>query len=541
MDLQKYSKHLIQNTKSKLYEWFHYDEDKLISTMEVYRFLHSLKGTSGTLQLEGFMQVSTDLLSKLENTAENWDKEEVGKFLYPLIEHIYKYENSNESLAMSMLNDTAFYSNAPIIQIIDDDASMLILLKDVLEEQGCIVITNTNPEMAVRQYFDMKPDCLILDIHLPKKDGFQILNAIYEHNKKHFIPTIMISIENSIEIRKEAYKKGADDFFEKPIDLEEFVVKVNRHLQRKKLFDELVLIDEVTQVYNRKYLVTSLQRFYQDFKRTKQPFSISIVDIDFFKKVNDTYGHQMGDQVLREFAQYIKRNIRCSDMICRYGGEEFVIIFPKTTNIEAKNRLNDLIKEFSQIEFIHNDIIFTVTFSGGVFTIEDESITPDMAIEQADKSLYEAKSLGRARVECLQITQALYVNNKLNISVIDDDFIIRSILVQMLESMRIANFELDIKAFESGTSFINSDRAKQDVNHFLILDGVMPEMDGLEVLQQIKQGENPNRYKVLMLTGRNSKSEVERALSLGVDDYVTKPFYVNELRARVEQILNTMK
>ena len=83
--------------------------------------------------------------------------------------------------------------------------------------------------------------------------------------------------------------------------------------------------------------------------------------------------------------------------------------------------------------------------------------------------------------------------------------------------------------------FYNSEHAKEDVNHFLILDGVMPIMDGLEVLQKVKQGKNANRYKVLMLTGRKSKDEIERALKLGADDYVTKPFYVTELQARIEQ------
>ncbi|MFJ8234633.1 diguanylate cyclase [Ureibacillus sp. NPDC094379] len=539
MDLQKYSDHLIQNIKSKLSEWFTKEKTAdLISSEEVYRFLHSIKGTSGTLQLGGLLQISTELLSILEVKQNDLDQLELKNFLYPLIEHLYKYENSNE-LATS--DATAIYSNTPTIQIIDDDVSMLILLKDVLEENGWIVKTYSNPEKAVKQYFEMKPDCLILDIHLPQKDGFQILEEIYEHNKQHFIPTIMISVNNNKEIRMKAYEKGADDFFKKPIDLDEFVVKIKRHLQRKRLFDESVLIDELTQVYNRKYLIDSLKRFFLDFKRTKQPFSISMIDIDFFKKINDTYGHLMGDQVLREFAQYIRQNVRSLDMIYRYGGEEFIILFPKSTNVEAKKRLNELIKGFSQVDFVHNGVHFNVTFSAGIFTIENDRITIDEALKEADQSLYKAKKLGRSRVECLQMAPNTYKNGKLNISVIDDDIIIRSLLAQMLQSITIANFELNIQTFENGPTFFNSEHSKEDINHFIILDGMMPEMDGLEVLQKIKQEKNSTRYKVLMLTGRNSKHEVESALSLGVDDYVTKPFYVNELKARVEKILTTMK
>ena len=177
VDLQKYKNHLFQTTKNKLTEWLSLKGETILAE-EVYRFLHSIKGTSGTLQLDELMQISSELLSKLENEGmEKWREIDLNAFLYPLIKLIYKYENSDN---LVNLNGTVLNSSAPLIQIIDDDVSMLILLKDVLEEKGWMVITNTNPENAVKQYFEMKPDCLILDIQLPQKDGFQILQEIQE-------------------------------------------------------------------------------------------------------------------------------------------------------------------------------------------------------------------------------------------------------------------------------------------------------------------------------------------------------------------------
>ncbi|WP_428911877.1 diguanylate cyclase [Niallia sp. Krafla_26] len=539
MDLNKYKNHLFKNIKNKLTEWIFLKEETTISTEEVYRFLHSIKGTSGTLQLHDLMQISEKLLNHLNPESKaTWGEIELKKFLFPLIEVTYKHENFDEIV---IPDEPVIYTSAPIIQIIDDDVSLLMLLKDVLEAKNCMVMTYTNPEIAVKKYFEMKPDCLILDIELPKKDGFHILQEIQEHNEKRFIPTIMISIKNTKQVRIDAYKKGADDFFPKPIDMEELVAKVERHLQRKKIFDESVLIDELTQVYNRKYLADSLPRFYQDFRRTKQAFSISILDIDFFKKINDSYGHLMGDRILKDFAQYLKQNIRGLDMVYRYGGEEFVIIFPKTTSEEAKKRLSELIQGFSQIEYTHKEETFSVTFSAGVFTVQNDSITWEEAFKEADNSLYEAKRLGRARVECLQKTSQSYQKNIVNISVIDDDFIIRTLLAQILDSLNMKHLQLNIKIFEDGPSFLQSDHAKEEVNHFVILDGVMPIMDGLEVLEKIKKGKNAHLYKVLMLTGRKSKHEIEQALKLGVDDYVTKPFYVRELHSRMETILNKLK
>ncbi|WP_391206327.1 diguanylate cyclase [Psychrobacillus sp. L4] len=538
MDLQKYKNHLFQTIKNKLTEWLSLKEETVLAE-ELYRFLHSIKGTSGTLQLDDLMQISSELLSNLENDENKiWTEIELNNFLFPLIKFIYKYENSDN---IASLNNKVLNSSAPLIQIIDDDVSMLILLKDVLETKGWMVITNTNPENAVKQYFEMKPDCLILDIQLPQKDGFQVLQEIQHNSEKYFIPTIMISIKNNKETRIKAYQMGADDFFKKPIDMEEFVVKIKRHLHRKKIFDQSVLIDELTQVYNRKFLTDNMQRVFLDFKRTKQPFSISIVDIDFFKKINDTYGHLMGDQVLRDFAQYIKRNIRSMDTIYRYGGEEFVIVFPKTTSKDVKKLLTKLIKGFAQIEYTHKEMCFSVTFSAGIYTVMEESVTITDAFKEADSSLYEAKRLGRSRVECLQTTSNVYQKSTLNISVVDDDTIIRTLLSQMLESITIDNIKLNIKTFENGPSFLNSEHAQEDVNHFLILDGVMPVMDGLEVLQKVKQEKNAHKYKVLMLTGRKSQVEIERALRLGADDYVTKPFNVTDLQVRIERILNMLK
>lgn len=537
MDLQKYINHLFQSIKNKLSEWLSLEEGETILAGDIYRFLHSIKGTSGTLQLDKLMKLSEELLNQVDQDGEDWDIKELKPFLFPLIELTYQYENFEESL---IDDEPVFHTNAPLIQVIDDDVSLLMLFKDVLEEKDWIVMTYTNPEKAVNQYFDMQPDCLILDIQLPYKDGFQVLQEIQEHNEKHFIPTVMISIKNNKQMRIEAYQKGADDFFSKPIDIEEFVAKIDRHLKRKRIFDQSVLIDELTQVYNRKYLVDSLPRFFQEFKRNKQVFSLCIVDIDLFKKINDTYGHFIGDRVLKDFAQYLQKNIRSSDLLCRFGGEEFVIVFPNASNEEVKNRLNELMKGFSEIEFTHEGKSFSVTFSAGVFMVQDESVTMEEAFKRADSALYKAKNQGRARVECYQAEHDSYQKNVLNISVIDDDVIIRNVLGQMLQSLKMEHIELNIKLFEDGPSFLQSQHAKEDVNHFLILDGVMPIMDGLEVLRNVKQGKNAHRYNVLMLTGRKSKEEIEHALNLGADDYVTKPFSIPELRKRIERMLKRM-
>ncbi len=459
-------------------------------------------------------------------------------FLSDLIELTYECENFEEFIEIEQVIHEV---QAPLIQIIDDDVSMLMLLKDVLEQQGWMVMTHTDPDNAVKHYFEMQPDCLILDICLSEKDGFQVLEDLRVHNEKHFIPVIMISVKNDKESRIKAYQLGADDFVGKPIDIEEFVVKLNRHLQRKKIFDQSVLIDELTQVYNRRFLEDQMPRYFQEFKRTGQPFTIGMLDLDYFKKVNDTYGHSIGDQVLVEFGQYIRSHIRGTDMIYRYGGEEFSILFPRTTSVEAKYRLSQLIDGFSQKVFKADDQHFSVTFSAGIYEVENAMETMAEALRRADEALYEAKSRGRSRVESSNLTLLPIKKKKLNISVIDDDILIRTLLSQILQHLKIDRFDVNIEVFENGPAFLDSNQAKEEINHFLILDGVMPIMDGIEVLQKVKQGKNAYHYTVLMLTGRKSEDEIARALKLGADDYVTKPFSVSELQARIERLLKRVK
>lgn len=119
---------------------------------------------------------------------------------------------------------------------------------------------------------------------------------------------------------------GADDFIQKPIDLEEFAVRIERHLQRKQIYDQSVLLDELTNLYNRRYLKVVYDRSMEEWKRNNQQFSIAILDIDYFKKINDRYGHVTGDLVLSTFALFLAENTRSNDLVFRYGGEEFIIL-----------------------------------------------------------------------------------------------------------------------------------------------------------------------------------------------------------------------
>lgn len=536
MDLNKYKNLLFQKIKNQIAFWFDTTEQKEIPNTEIYRFLHSIHGSSGTLELGGLYQLSDRLMSSIEKTSEKlWEKDELRKFLDDLISLTYEYENFNE---VEKNKERTPNENVPLIQVIDDDTSMLILLKDTLEEKGWMVIVNTDQEKAITQYIDLNPDCVIIDVNLPKKNGFELLSDLQKHSNQHFVPKMMISILNDRETRMNAFKKGADDFIEKPIDLEELIVRIERLLARKELFDQSVLLDELTKLYNRKFLKDVFERNINDLNRYNKIFSLAILDIDHFKQINDLYGHLTGDEILSGFANLLKQNTRSSDIVFRYGGEEFVIIFPNTNQTDTVEIVSRLLKECSQLPFEKNGQVFSVSFSAGVFTVHQPETSMEEAIKAADQALYQAKENGRARVEAINQPFLQFAKKPLFVSIIDDDAIIRGMLMRILGSMEFEHFELNLQSFEDGVKFFQSMRLEEYGEHFLILDGVMPVMDGMEILQRVNKGRN---IHVLMLTGRKSEADIERALKLGADDYVTKPFSIKELQARIQRLIIRMK
>ena len=538
MRSDKYKNHLYKTIIKQMEIWF-METDRPTAGEDVYRFLHSLKGTAGTIGLPGLMQAAENLLNAAEEHRESaWRQSELKPFLFEIIELTYEYELSLETEELAKpLRQTEI----PLIQIIDNDISLLIFLKDILEQEGWMVLTSADPVKAVKQYFEMRPDCLILDVQLPCKSGFEILNHLQTHNEMQFIPKMIISSHNDRETRLMAYRMGADDFIPKPVDTEELTVKIKRHIQRNQMINHSVMVDELTQVYNRRFYSDAIRQRSQEFSRTGRPFSIAVLDIDHFKKVNDRYGHLTGDRVLTDFAAFLKANVRAADLVFRYGGEEFVILFADDQNGHTDSALERMIAAYKEKVFQSGEEPFHISFSAGVYTVSDRDETPEGAFQKADMSLYNAKRSGRSQVKSYRPHQEVRQKKTVTVSIVDDDFIIRTVLTRIAESLDIDGLEIKTAVYEDGASFLASQPSSSEGSHFLILDGVMPEIDGLEVLRHIKMGSRAEDYLVLMLTGRKSREDVAAALKYGADDYATKPFSVKELTRRIERLLTGMK
>jgi two-component system, cell cycle response regulator len=259
---------------------------------------------------------------------------------------------------------------------------------------------------------DSKADLVICDVDMPRMDGFKFLQLVDSRPELLGVPIIMLTGMMDFNSKIKGLEQGASDYLTKPFDAGELVARVKVQLKIKSLQDELkkanellkklTNIDHLTNLFNRRYLSEILDGEFFRARRNKEQLSLIILDIDYFKKVNDSYGHQNGDVVLAAVASLSQRQLRAYDSAARYGGEEFVLVIPGTNLAGAflvAERLRQAVLEFSFPAPMED---LTVTISLGVSTYPSSLVdSVDSLFRQADEALYRAKQNGRNRVEAM--------------------------------------------------------------------------------------------------------------------------------------------
>lgn len=530
--MNKYQALFLNNLENQMTEW--YKRTDSVRYEELYHFLHSIKGTSGTIELHDLMHISERLLHQVEtNPCQIWTAEEAQRFLEELRQYV-RCNPCEFSLSSGTHSSSEKTGEAqPSILILDDDVSLLMILKEELQAAGWSVIATTSPHKAIEYFHDVSPDCLILDLHIPDTDGFEIIEILSEKLKKQYIPTTIISEDCSRDTKLRAYRLGIDDVICKPIDMEELLARLQRQINGKRRLDRLLFVDELTGAYNRKYMNEALGRLLSESSRTGKGFSLALLDLDHFKSINDTYGHLVGDQVLSHFTLFMRDHMRVGDLFIRYGGEEFVAVFPNTDVQEAKRLLTLWIEQFAEVKFHVPNGDFSCTFSAGVVYVDQFATSLHRWVEKADEALYRAKSLGRHRVATEEDLISGPVKRKLRVCVVDDDPLMRMMVSDLFSKTFDERLELELSLYQDGLTFLGELPQNVTSPYLVLLDGLLPGMDGLEVLEHIQQLPQAEQFTVIMLTGRTAEQDIVKALQLGADDYVTKPFRLKELEARI--------
>jgi diguanylate cyclase (GGDEF)-like protein len=325
-----------------------------------------------------------------------------------------------------MWKDTKLENSRGNILVVDDDLINLKILSRLLGKDGYQVVAVETGREALIAAQNSSPDLILLDIRMEDMDGYAVCRQLRDNPATSDIPVIFISALDQAIDKVKAFDSGGRDYMQKPFHADEVMARVEVHLalrtaekalqeknaqlekeiQARKVIEDklryLAITDPLTQVFNRRHFfettIIELERTY----RYDKVLSVIICDIDYFKGVNDRYGHIAGDQVLCEVVKRFQGNLRSSDVLARYGGEEFVILLPET-NTQRARLLGERLRAVTEnAPIVTDSASINITISVGVVGLEasknEQMITIDQLLDRADKALYHSKENGRNRV-----------------------------------------------------------------------------------------------------------------------------------------------
>ena len=307
-----------------------------------------------------------------------------------------------------------FQPNECLILIVDDVTHNIRLLDKILDGVGYNTVFANSGKQALEIIGNKASqiDLILLDLMMPEMDGIEVCNILKSNPMYQDIPIIFITADNSAESFATAFKMGAIDYIKKPFDKAELLLRVENQLKLNKayaglrrsndelleayaLLQQLVTVDPLTGLENCRSIMIFTELQIKLAQRYKSFFSILLIDLDYFKKINDTYGHLIGDEILKNIAKILKYVLRNVDHIGRFGGEEFIVILPNT-NLKNAVVTAEKVRE-AIANFKHNieEQIIQATVSIGIASYNPLDDDVNQILERADQALYTAKSSGR--------------------------------------------------------------------------------------------------------------------------------------------------
>ena len=295
------------------------------------------------------------------------------------------------------------------ILVVEDRETTARRIAESLREQNRVTI-ETDARAALDRVNGETFDLVVVSLSLDRSDGLRFCSHLRSEERTRNTPILAI-VENGDSARLvRALDMGVNDYLMRPVDRNELTARVRTQLRRKRYQDvlrqnlqmslEMAITDPLTGLYNRRYMENHLSTLVQRAADRGKPISLLIVDIDYFKAVNDTHGHDVGDEVLKEFAERLNRNVRGIDMACRFGGEEFIVVMPDTDVAFAYMVAERLRQEIAARPFsaAGGSMQLDITASLGITSLEGAGDTVEQLLKRADVALYRAKREGRNRV-----------------------------------------------------------------------------------------------------------------------------------------------
>lgn len=284
------------------------------------------------------------------------------------------------------------------ILLMDDDVYCAEYYSALLNNVGMEVRVLNKPEKILQEMVEFRPELVLMDMYMPSCSGIELAQLLRQDNLYLDIPIVFLSTESSFGKQLSAIESGGDDFLTKPIAANHLLSSIISRIERYRQLRDLNMRDSLTGLYKHSSIKEHLDREIQRAKRSQTNLSLAMIDLDHFKKVNDNFGHPVGDHVIRTLSRLLQQRLRRTDIIGRYGGEEFAVIMPETEVDVAVAVLDGVRQVFMRICHHAKKGDFSTSFSAGVVELRGDSDGKQM-FALADEALYHAKGNGRNQVQ----------------------------------------------------------------------------------------------------------------------------------------------
>jgi len=297
----------------------------------------------------------------------------------------------------------------PRVLLIDDRSASSTKIAKMLQHAAQVDVA-VDPHAGFFQATEESYECVLVSTGFANFDPLRLCSQLRSLDRTRFLPIILIAEEGDDDRIVRGLELGVNDYVIRPVDQQELTARLRTQVKRKRYNEhlrasvtqtiEMAVTDGLTGLHNRRYLDSHLQTLFDRAVARRRPLSVMITDLDRFKRINDEFGHDCGDDVLREFARRLRKNIRGIDLACRFGGEEFVVVMPDTEPGVAEKVAERVRAEIAQTPFLLSSggSSIEVTVSVGVSSLRRGADTVAEMMKRADLALYEAKGSGRNRV-----------------------------------------------------------------------------------------------------------------------------------------------
>jgi diguanylate cyclase (GGDEF)-like protein len=454
-----------------------------------------------------------------------------------------------------------------LILVVDDSPSDALLLGRSLEKAGFGVIIANSGGVAVELATQKSPDLILLDMTMPGQDGIDTCGKLKQQAATEQIPVVFVTANSDSQSIVKAFAAGGSDYVTKPIRLDEVLARLSVHLRLRDAERDLVKrnqelesvaeqlvetnealarqgrLDGLTNLLNRRAFDEAAQVEHDRARRHGHPYAILMLDIDYFKLLNDSLGHPEGDRCLQQVAGCVARICRASDVVARYGGEEFVVLATEVS-AEAGGRLAERIRRgIWGLSLRHpTSPAGRVTVSIGVAGSEAGSLTEVLSC--ADRFLYRAKNSGRNLVYAGPATRTEVESAETPSeasAASPSDF---APCVLIVEDNRANRMVYRGCLQKEGYRIVETENGEEALNavpkcrpDLILMDVMMPVMDGIECTRRLKADPDWQDIPIVIVSARDDAESVLAGFEAGAEEYVTKPVRSNELTARVRSMV----